>query len=104
MLKRLWIAAVLGLVASGTAWAGAEPFIGEVETFPFQFCPKDWAPLDGRLMQISEDTALFSLVGTLYGGDGITTFALPLGKPIYTVTGQPLLQCISLFGIFPSRN
>lgn len=104
MKKHLCIAAVLAFATSGPAWAGAEPFIAEVETFGFQFCPKGWAPLNGQLLSIQQNQALFSLLGTSYGGNGQTTFALPLGKPVYTATGQPLLQCIALVGIFPSRD
>jgi microcystin-dependent protein len=53
---------------------------------------------------INQNTALFSLLGTTYGGDGVTNFALPTAKPIFTATGAVLLQCIALQGIFPSRN
>jgi microcystin-dependent protein len=55
----------------------AEPFLGEIRTFAFNFAPQGWAFCDGRLLPISQNTALFSLVGTFYGGDGIATFALP---------------------------
>jgi microcystin-dependent protein len=53
------------------------PFIGEIDLFPFNFAPKGWALCDGQLLPISQNTALFSLLGTTYGGDGKTTFALP---------------------------
>lgn len=53
------------------------PFIGQIQTFAFNFAPRDWADCDGQLLQISLNTALFSLIGTIYGGDGRTTFALP---------------------------
>ena len=86
------------------AIAGAQPFLGEVETFAFTFCPTGWAPLNGQLLPIAQNTALFALLGTTYGGDGRTTFALPLAKPLYTLTGAPFIQCIALQGIFPSRN
>jgi microcystin-dependent protein len=55
----------------------ADPFVAEVRVFPFNFAPKGWAWCDGQLMPISQNTALFSLVGTFYGGDGKSTFALP---------------------------
>jgi microcystin-dependent protein len=55
----------------------AEPFVAEIRIFPFNFAPKGWAWCDGQLMPISQNTALFSLVGTTYGGDGKSTFALP---------------------------
>jgi Phage Tail Collar Domain len=87
-----------------SAVAGADPFLGEIETFAFNFCPKGWAALNGQLLPINTNTALFSLLGTTYGGDGKTTFALPTAKPIFTATGASLQQCIALPGIFPSRN
>src|SRR6266516_3940272 len=54
-----------------------DPFVAEIRIFPFNFAPKGWAFCDGQLMPISQNTALFSLLGTTYGGDGRTTFALP---------------------------
>jgi len=84
--------------------AGANPFLGEVETFAFDFCPLGWSTLNGQLLPISQNQALFALLGTTYGGDGQSTFALPTAKPIFTATGAVLLQCIALQGIFPSRS
>jgi microcystin-dependent protein len=55
----------------------ADPFVAEVRIFPFNFAPKGWAWCNGQLMPISQNTALFSLLGTFYGGDGKSTFALP---------------------------
>lgn len=55
----------------------ADPFLAEIRVFPFSFAPKGWALCDGQLMPISQNTALFSLLGTTYGGDGKSTFALP---------------------------
>lgn len=55
----------------------ADPFVAEIRIFPFGFAPKGWAWCDGQLMPISQNTALFSLLGTTYGGDGKTSFALP---------------------------
>ena len=54
-----------------------EPFIGQLALFPFGFAPKGWMLCNGQLLQISQYPALFSLLGTAYGGDGIRTFALP---------------------------
>lgn len=56
---------------------GIEPYIGEIEMFGFNFNPVGWATCDGQLLAISQNTALFSLLGTQYGGNGISTFALP---------------------------
>src|SRR5262249_31781452 len=55
----------------------ADPFIGEIRIFAGNFAPKGWATCDGQLLAISQNTALFSILGTTYGGDGKTTFALP---------------------------
>jgi len=53
------------------------PFVAEVTIFGFNFAPKGWALCQGQLLPISQNTALFSLLGTMYGGDGKSTFALP---------------------------
>ena|SRR5512133_1796023 len=55
----------------------ADPFVAEIRIFPFSFAPRGWAFCDGQLLPISQNTALFSLLGTTYGGDGRSTFALP---------------------------
>ena len=55
----------------------ADPFVAEIRIFPFNFAPKGWAFCDGQLLPLSQNTALFSLLGTTYGGDGRSTFALP---------------------------
>jgi len=55
----------------------SDQFVAEIRIFPFNFPPTGWAFCDGQLMPISQNTALFSLLGTVYGGDGKSTFALP---------------------------
>ena len=55
----------------------ADPFVAEIRIFPFNFAPKGWAWCDGQLLPLSQNTALFSLLGTTYGGDGKINFALP---------------------------
>ena len=55
----------------------SEPFVGEIRMFAGNFAPRGWAFCDGRLLGISQNDALFSLLGTIYGGDGRTTFGLP---------------------------
>ncbi len=55
----------------------SDPFVAEIRIFPFNFAPKGWAWCDGQLLPISQNTALFSLIGTYYGGDGKSNFALP---------------------------
>lgn len=55
----------------------SDPFIGEIKIVGFTFPPRNWADCDGQLLPIAQNSALFSLLGTTYGGDGRTTFALP---------------------------
>src|SRR2546422_883722 len=55
----------------------ANPFVAEIRIFPFNFAPKGWAFCDGQILPLSQNTALFSLLGTTYGGDGKSNFALP---------------------------
>jgi microcystin-dependent protein len=55
----------------------AEPFLGEIRIFSFSYAPQGWAMCNGQLMQINQNQALFSLLGTTFGGNGIQTFALP---------------------------
>jgi microcystin-dependent protein len=55
----------------------SEPFLGQVQPFGFSFPPRGWALCDGQILPISQNTALFSLLGTTYGGNGTNTFALP---------------------------
>lgn len=62
---------------SAPAMAQAEPFIGQMMLFAGNFCPRGWQPANGQLVSIAQNTALFSILGTTYGGNGQTTFALP---------------------------
>ena len=55
----------------------AQPFLGQIEAFAFNFPPKGWAFCAGQLLPINQNQALFSLLGTFYGGDGVSNFALP---------------------------
>ncbi|MBK7427710.1 MAG: phage tail protein [Saprospiraceae bacterium] len=71
----------------------ADQFVAEIRIFPFNFPPPGWAFCDGQLMPISQNTALFSLLGTTYGGDGKSTFALPDmqgNAPMHPGQGQGL--------------
>ena len=71
----------------------SEPFVGEIRMFAGQFAPRGWAFCDGQLLAISQNDALFSLLGTIYGGDGRTTFGLPEMRgriPIHAGSGPGL--------------
>ena len=94
-----------------------QPFIGEIRMFASSFAPAGWAFCDGALMPISENDALFNLIGTTYGGDGVTNFALPnlrgrapihfgnahtlgeaAGAESVTITAQTMPQHLHLMG------
>lgn len=88
-----------GLGAPGPTSPGT-PLIGQVAPFAFGYAPAGWLPCDGRLMPINGNQALFSLLGTTYGGDGRIDFALPGLKP---VGPQGPGYFIAVLGAFPSR-
>ena len=73
----------------------SEPFLAEVRIFGFDFAPRGWAQCDGQILPINQNQSLYSLLGTTYGGDGRTTFALPelRGRvPIHFDSSHPLGQ------------
>src|SRR5512135_2949103 len=71
----------------------SEPFLGEIRIFSFGFAPKGWALCNGQLLPINQNQALFSILGTTYGGDGRVNFALPnLGGRVPVHTGGGITQ------------
>ncbi len=94
-LKKLAAAACAAVLAAAATPAAAqvEQYLGAVFQFGQNWCPVGWAPADGRLLSIAQNDALFSLYGTLYGGDGQVTFALPdlrLRMPISSSNNLPV--------------
>jgi microcystin-dependent protein len=81
-----------------------EPYLGEIRLFPYNFVPAHWAACNGALLQISHNTALFSLLGTAFGGDGQTNFALPNLGQVTAVNGGQGTYCIALQGQYPQRD
>ena len=79
-----------------------DQFLGQIQQFPYNFAPKDWTLCNGQLLQISTNQALYSLLGTTYGGNGINTFGLPDLRN--AALGQYNQYYIALTGIYPSRN
>lgn len=77
-------------------------YMGMVALFANNYAPKGWAFCEGQILPIAQNTALFSLLGTMYGGDGRTTFALPnlKGKE----PDPNMHYCIALNGIYPPRD
>jgi len=84
----LLLVLVLASLAGVPAMA-QEPFLGEIRFVAFNFAPKGWALCNGQVLPINQNQALFSLLGTTFGGDGITTFALPdMRGRVPLATGQ----------------
>jgi len=78
VLMLSFIVLLLGAVAlPQTVNAQSEPFVGQLMMVAFNFCPTGWLPCNGQLLEIAQNQALYSLLGTTYGGDGKNTFALP---------------------------
>jgi microcystin-dependent protein len=81
-----------------------DPFIGEIRLVAFTYAPEGWALCNGQTLSISQYSALFSLLGVQYGGNGTTTFNLPtLPGPKDDKTSAQLLYIIALNGIYPAR-
>ena len=78
----------------------SNPFVAEIRIFAFNFPPRGWAFCNGQLLPISQNTALFSLLGTTYGGDP-TRFALPNLPPVPAQGGGTLTYCICINGRYP---
>jgi microcystin-dependent protein len=76
-LFKNWLIASLAAISAPAFACGTEPFLGEICTVSFNFCPRGYAPADGAQLPISTNNALFALLGTQFGGDGVQTFALP---------------------------
>ena len=75
-------------------------FLGSVQPFAFGFAPQGWAPCNGQLLPITQNTALYNVLGTTYGGDGKTTFALPNLPPLGPKGPG---YYIALQGVFPQQ-
>jgi microcystin-dependent protein len=76
-----------------------DTYLGEVKWFAFNFAPQYFAPCDGALLSISQNSALFSLLGTTFGGDGQNTFALP-----QIASNAGLNPCMAIQGVYPQRS
>lgn len=79
-----------------------DPFLGLISFFPYNFVPRGWLSCEGQILQIRQNTALFSLIGAKFGGDGVNTFALPDLRGCEPRPGTR--YCIATMGIYPSRS
>ncbi len=85
----------------------SDPFIGEIRMFGGTFAPMDWAFCNGQLLSISQNDVLYALIGTTYGGDGITNFALPdlRGRaPMHRSNEYPIGQMAGAEKVTPAAN
>ena len=71
------LALAMGITTAPTTASAQDPYLGQLMIVGFNFCPRGWANADGQLLAINSNSALFSLFGTMYGGDGRTSFGLP---------------------------
>jgi len=112
-MKKILLAAVLATTLPSGASQAQDCFLGEIRLFAGNFTPRNYMKAEGQLLSISQNTALFSILGTMYGGDGRTTFALPdMRAPQNSHSGSmptnkprtPNNYIICTMGIFPSRQ
>ena len=78
-----------------------DPLLGQIQLFAFGWPPQNWLPCEGQLLQITAYNALYALLGTMFGGNGSTTFGLPDLRNANLANGSK--YCIAISGIFPQR-
>jgi len=99
-MKKTILAATLALGVFTAGAAGAQAYISQLMPIAANFCPVGWLKADGSMLPIAQNAALFSVIGTTYGGNGTTTFALPKMSGSGTIgpAGQPMTWCIANTG------
>jgi microcystin-dependent protein len=103
ILLAIMLSAIVIFTPMKKSFAGPEPYLGEITIFGGSYAPRGFAFCEGQLLPITQYTALFSILGTRYGGDGRTTFALPNFKNAEkALNGARYI--IALEGMYPSRN
>lgn len=106
MRRRFFLALGALLFTATTASADSEPHVGEVMIFGFNFCPHGWTAANGQTLTLSQNTALFSLYSTRFGGNGMTTFGVPKQTVITGPVGgnvPSMTVCVATQGVFPQR-
>lgn len=102
MMKIVFAAAATAALLSASTASAQEAYVSQIVPMAGKSCPRGWKAADGALMQIAQDRVLFGLIGTTYGGDGKTTFALPnLKGGTIGPAAQPITWCIAVNGIYP---
>lgn len=80
-----------------------ETYIGDIGLFAFNFIMTDWLPCEGQTVNIADYVALYALIGTRYGGNGITTFCLPDLRNVLPIKEIGMQYCIATAGMYPER-
>lgn len=108
MSRKLLLALTAAALTISAGPVSAEPFMGDIKIFAFDFCPAHWTAADGSLLPIQQNQALFALFGTNYGGNGTTTFAVPkvtpYSAPVNGSSPVRLTACVATSGYFPSQD
>ena len=78
--------------------------VGDIQLFVFDYAPDGWMKCEGQTLSISEYPALFSLIGTKFGGNGMTTFCLPDLRNALPMQGKGMNYCIAYVGLYPSQQ
>ncbi len=81
-----------------------DPLLGDIELFAFDFAPSYWMFCEGQTLSISAYQSLYALIGTTFGGDGVSTFCLPDLRNALPLKSMGMHYCIAVQGIFPSHN
>jgi len=97
------IVLILGVTATAARAEDGQWYLGEVRLLPHATAPKNWMACNGQTLSIAQNSALFSLLSTTFGGDGVRTFALPNLGPVKLAEGE-LRYYILVSGIYPSAN
>ena len=106
ILKSMVLALLVSFTLTPAAHAGSEPYLGDVIRFAGNFAPRGWEFCEGQLLSITDNPALFAILGTTYGGDGRTNFALPNLKDEGKLPNSNAVvqYIIATQGTYPGRN
>ena len=106
ILKSMVLALLVSFTLTPAAHAGSEPYLGDVIRFAGNYAPRGWEFCHGQILPITDNQALFSILGTTYGGDGRTNFALPNLKDEGKLPNSNAVvqYIIATQGTYPSRS
>jgi len=103
-MKKILMAAALLTASVIGATAQTTPFLGQNIIVAFDYCPNGYVRTSGQILPINPYVALFTVLGTTYGGNGTSNFALPSTQPIFTKNRRVFTECVALTGVYPTQN